>query len=186
MKEVILFIDSNWNPVPDVNGKWTTSYGLNVELAWLLMEAVDLLKYPKEAYRIPIIGLIDHALDFGFDKKKGGLAAFGPFQGHVLEATDLPEKRLNKVWWEQAEMLNALIYVYERTRESKYFDAFVKLFDWIWTYQIDHEYGGWYQDVYWDSGKPVTTDKGSEWKTAFHTSRALMQVIQVINKIIQA
>lgn len=178
--------DYDWNPIPDVDGKWTTSYGLNVELAWLLLEAVGLLRYSKEEYKKIILGLIDHALSYGFDKERGGLAAFGPVSGHVLKATDLPENRLLKAWWEQAEMLNALIYAYEYTREKKYFESLVKLFDWIWTYQIDHEYGGWYQDVYWDSGKPLTTDKGSEWKTAFHTSRALMQLIQVIDKIIKA
>jgi len=177
--------DYDWNPVPDVDGKWATSYGLNVELAWLLLEAVDLLQYSKEEYKKIILGIIDHALSYGFDKERGGLAAFGPMIGPVLKATDFPENRLLKAWWEQAEMLNALIYAYEWTREDKYFDALVKLFDWIWTYQIDHEYGGWYQDVYWDSGKPLTTDKGSEWKTAFHTSRALMQVNQVIDKIIK-
>jgi len=182
----ITVFDYDWNPVPDVNGKWTTSYGLNVELAWLLLEAVDLLHYSREAYKTTILGIIDHALSYGFDKERGGLAAFGPMKGHVLKAIDLPENRLLKVWWEQAEMLNALIYAYEWTKESKYFDAFVKLFQWIWTYQIDHEYGDWYQYVYWNSGRPLTTDKGSGWKTAFHTSRALIQVSQVIDKIFRA
>lgn len=180
----ITAFDYEWNPVPDVTGRWTTSYGLNVELAWLLLEAVDLLHLPRETYRKTILGLIDHALAFGFDKGRGGLAAFGPINGHVLEAVDLPEERLLKVWWEQAEMVNALIYAYEWTKDSRYFDAFAKIFEWIWTYQIDHEYGGWYQDVGWTSGKPSTTDKGAEWKTAFHTSRSLIQLSKVIDRIL--
>ncbi len=182
----ITAFDREWNPVPDVGGRWTTSYGLNAELAWLLREAVDLLGYPREDYRAAILGLVDHALDNGFDRQRGGLAAFGPMEGHVLEAGDLPETRLLKVWWEQAEMLIALICAYEWTGQSRYGDAFVKLFDWVWTYQVDHEYGGWYVDVHWDSGRPVTTDKGPEWKTAFHTSRALMQVSRTIDRIVNA
>jgi mannobiose 2-epimerase len=180
----ITAFDYDWNPVPDVNGKWTTSYGLNAELAWLLLAAVDLLHYSRESYRGVILGLIDHGLQYGFDQERGGLAAFGPVSGHVLSAGDLPANRLSKSWWAQAEMLNALAYAYEWTRLPKYLEAFEKLFAWIWTYQIDHECGDWYQDVSWGSGKPLTTEKGREWKTAFHASRALIQVSQAIDRII--
>ena len=182
----ITAFDSAWNPVPDADGNWTTSYGLNAELAWLLLAAVDLLHYPRESYAKPILGLIDHALSCGFDRERGGLAAFGPLSGHVLDAGDLPPGRLSKAWWAQAEMLNALAYAYEWTMRREYLDAFVKQFDWIWAYQIDHECGDWYQDVAWDSGKPLTTEKGGEWKTAFHASRALIQASQVIGRVTAA
>jgi mannose/cellobiose epimerase-like protein (N-acyl-D-glucosamine 2-epimerase family) len=178
----ITAFDHDWNPVPDVDGKWTTSYGLNAELAWLLLAAVDLLGYSREAYRGPILGLINHALRYGFDRQRGGLAAFGPLSGHVLRAGDLPASRLSKPWWAQAEMLNALAFAYEWTRRRKYLEAFVKLFNWIWSCQIDHECGDWYQDVSWD-GKPLTMEKGGEWKTAFHAGRALIQAAQVIERI---
>jgi mannose/cellobiose epimerase-like protein (N-acyl-D-glucosamine 2-epimerase family) len=178
----ITAFDYDWNPVPDIDGKWTTSYGLNAELAWLLLAAVDLLRYSREAYRGPILGLIDHALRYGFDRERGGLAAFGPLSGHVLGAEDLPARRLSKTWWAQAEMLNALAYAYEWTGERRYLDGFLRLFDWIWTCQIDHEYGDWYQEVDWD-GEPLSLEKGGEWKTAFHASRALIQASQVIERI---
>ncbi len=182
----ITAFDCDWHPVPDASGKWTTSYGLNAELAWLLLAAVDLLHYSRDSYRGVILGLIDHALRFGFDQDRGGLAAFGPLSGHVLDAGDLPANRLWKSWWAQAEMLNALAYAYEWTRLPRYLEAFEKLFDWIWKYQIDHECGDWYQDVSWDSGKALTTEKGREWKTAFHASRALIQASQVIERILSA
>jgi mannose/cellobiose epimerase-like protein (N-acyl-D-glucosamine 2-epimerase family) len=89
-----------------------------------------------------------------------------------------------EIWWAQAEMLNALAMPMNGPQD-KYLDAFEKLFDWIWTYQIDHECGDWYQDVSWD-GEPTTMEKGREWKTAFHASRALMQASQVIDRIISA
>jgi mannose/cellobiose epimerase-like protein (N-acyl-D-glucosamine 2-epimerase family) len=92
----------------------------------------------------------------------------GSLSGHVLEAKELPPGGLTKAWWAQAEMLNALGYDYEWTRHRPCLDAFLKLFDWIWAHQIDHECGDWYQEVAWDSGKPLTLEKGLEWKTAFH------------------
>jgi mannobiose 2-epimerase len=180
----ITAFDCDWNPVPDANGRWTTSYGLNAEMAWLLLEGIDLLRYSRETYKKAILGLVDHGLRYGFDQERGGLAAFGPVSGHVLKAGDLPSSRLSKVWWAQAEMLNALAYAYEWTRRLKYLKAFIKLFDWIWTHQIDHECGDWFQDVRWDSGEPITLEKGLEWKTAFHASRALIQTSQMIDRMI--
>jgi mannose/cellobiose epimerase-like protein (N-acyl-D-glucosamine 2-epimerase family) len=84
----ITAFDFDWNPVPDVDGRWTTSYGLNAELAWLLLAAVDVLHHPRESYRRAILGLIDHSLRFGFDQQRGGVAAFGPLRGHVLRAEE--------------------------------------------------------------------------------------------------
>ncbi len=174
----ITAFDYDWNPVSDAHGVMTTSYGLNVEMAWLLLAAADVLGEPRDDYRDAALGLIDHALKFGFDRDRGGLAAYGPMTGHVVNATDLPEDRLLKPWWGQAEMLNALVDAFAWTNDEKYRDALRNLFDWVWTYQIDHEYGDWYQDVHWDTGQPLTTDKGNEWKTSFHAGRALIRLAE--------
>lgn len=174
--------DTHWKPLPDAQGQFTTSYGLNVELAWLLLEAVDVLNLDRESYRGPILGLIDHALEYGFDWERGGLAAYGPMSGNVLEAHGLPPTRLVKPWWGQAELMNALVDAHSWTGEGRYGEALVKLWDWIWTHQIDHEYGDWYAEVDWTTGAPQSTDKGGEFKTAFHVSRALIRTVQGLQR----
>lgn len=179
----ITAFDEDWNPVADARGVMTTSYGLNVEMAWLLLAAANALGESREDYRDAALGLIDHALEFGFDRERGGLAAYGPMTGHVVDAMDLPEERLLKPWWGQAELLNALVDAYAWTRDPKYDAALRKLFDWIWRHQIDHEFGDWYQEVYWDTGQPVTTDKGNEWKTSFHAGRALIRVAEKLSQL---
>lgn len=176
----ITAFDYDWNPVPDMEGRMTTSYGLNVELAWLIAEAVEILEAPRERYRRTVLGLVDHALEFGFDHQKGGLAAYGPLTGDTAKAQGLEADRLLRSWWAQAEMLNALTCVYPWTKDPKYLKALDALFDWIDRYQIDHECGDWYQDVYWENGQPVTTDKGGEFKTSFHASRALIRIVQAL------
>lgn len=181
----ITAFDADWNPLTDASGRMTTSYGLNVELAWLLLEALDVLGESREPYRAVVLGLIDHALAYGFDQERGGLAAYGPLMGSVLDAVDLPEDRLLKPWWGQAELLNALVAALDWTEDRKYSDALEKHFGWIWEHQIDHEYGDWYQDVFWDSGEPVTTDKGGEWKTSFHAGRALMRTCKALRRWLQ-
>jgi mannobiose 2-epimerase len=180
----ITAVDYDWNPITDIRGRITTSYGLNAELAWLMLEAVDILHESREKYRSTILGLIDHGLDLGFDHARGGLAGYGPMIGKVTDAIDMNVNRLFKAWWGQAEMLNALIDAYQWTEEQKYLKAFVKLFDWVWAYQIDHECGGWYQDVHWENGEPVNTDKGGEWQSSFHTSRALIRISSTLRKMI--
>ena len=175
--------DYDWRPVADARGEMTTSYGLNVELAWLMIEAVDTLGLDRDPYRATILRLIDHGLDFGFDWERGGLAGNGPLTGHVLDGASHPNEVL-KPWWAQAEMLNASIAVYRWTGEARYVEALTKLWDWLWTHQIDHECGDWYQDTRWESGTPLTTDKGGEWKTAFHVSRALVRLSDGIDALL--
>lgn len=175
----VTVFDYDWNPLADAEGRMTTSYGINVELAWILLDAADVLGRAGD-YDIPALGLIDHALLYGFDHERGGLAAFGPLTGNVADATDLGGGRLLKSWWAQAEMLNALAEAFRRTGDRKYLRALVKQFDWTHRYQIDHECGDWFQDVHWDTGVPVTTDKGREFKASFHAGRALIRVASTL------
>jgi len=180
----VTVFDRHWNPLTDSSGKATTSYGINVEIAWILLEAIDVLEAPRDDYRAIILGLVDHALAYGFDHERGGLAAYGPLTGSVLEAADLPENRLLKSWWAQAELLNALLAAWRWTGQSKYQEAFLKEFDWICRFQIDHECGDWYQDTEWQTGRPLTTDKGNEFKTAFHAGRALIRTADTLRAVL--
>ncbi|GMW00440.1 MAG: N-acylglucosamine 2-epimerase [Candidatus Hydrogenedentota bacterium] len=181
----ITVFDREWHPLKDALGNATTSYGINVEIAWLLGEAASVLGEPWDIYRRPIVTLIDHALIYGFDHERGGLANYGPMQGHVLAATHLPANRLIKPWWTQAEMMNALMDAYIVTRNPKYWQAFTKLVGWIWNHQIDHQYGDWYMETDWHTGQPTSTDKGGEWKTAFHAGRALVRTTQTLARLLR-
>lgn len=178
----ITAFDADWRPVADGAGRMTTSYGLNVELAWFIWETAALLNEPGEQYHRTALGLIDHALAFGFDHERGGLAAHGPLTGPVEAATELGEARLLKSWWAQAELMNALCDACRRTDDHRYFEALVKTFDWVYRFQVDHEWGDWYQDTRWDSGMPLITDKGREFKTAFHAGRALIRTINALQE----
>jgi mannose/cellobiose epimerase-like protein (N-acyl-D-glucosamine 2-epimerase family) len=60
----------------------------------------------------------------------------------------------------------------------------VRVFELIKDRVIHTEYGGWHQDVHWENGEPVTTDKEREWKTAFHTSRALIRISTALRKMV--
>jgi mannose/cellobiose epimerase-like protein (N-acyl-D-glucosamine 2-epimerase family) len=152
------------------------SYGHNVELAWLVQHAIEVLGDPPEQVRSDVLGLIDHALDFGFDHRHGGLALAGPPLGQARYAWYLGADVCIKRWWEQAEMLVATLAAYELTGQARYLRAFERQFDWVWTHQIDHQNGDWFESTDWRTGHPLTLIKGHEWKEPYHGARALMEV----------
>ncbi len=169
--------DRQFNPVSRRKDKqMTTSYGHNVELGWLMLEAFKVLKTDREPYKKNILGLIDHAIEFGCDDERGGIAMYGPHSGHVVDAKDMSDLRLRKSWWEQSEMLVACLEAYAWTNDKKYLDAFYKTWDWTWKHQIDHSNGEWFSLISWDGSKVQSTHKGGGWKSAYHNGRALMML----------
>jgi mannose/cellobiose epimerase-like protein (N-acyl-D-glucosamine 2-epimerase family) len=152
------------------------SYGHDVELAWLVQDAIDVLGDPPERVRSHVLGLIDHALSFGFDHRRGGLALAGPPLGQARFAWYLGADVLIKRWWEQAEMLVATLAAYELTRQARYLLAFERQFDWVWKHQLDHEQGDWFEMTDWHNGRSLSDIKGDDWKEPYHGARALMEV----------
>jgi mannobiose 2-epimerase len=161
------------------------SYGHNVELAWLVQHAIEVLGDPPERVRSHVLGLIDHALSFGFDHRRGGLALAGPPLGQARFAWYLGADVLIKRWWEQAEMLVATLAAYELTRQASYLLAFEQQFDWVWKHQLDHEQGDWFEMTDWHYGRPLTDIKGDDWKEPYHGARALMEVSRRLSTLLR-
>lgn len=176
--------DRDFVPILREDGHTRTSYGHNVELAWLLLEALDALGRDREAYRAVVLALIDHAIENGQDEERGGLAMYGPLRGHVLAAEHLGEKRLLKSWWEQAEMLVATLEAYAWTGEARYLETFEQTMGWIWSHHVDPERGGWYGIVSWDGSEISDRNKGNGWKSAYHDGRALMLVEHRLRRLL--
>ncbi|NBB90360.1 MAG: hypothetical protein GVY23_04025 [Spirochaetes bacterium] len=172
-----------WVPIPDAAGHMTTSFGLNVELAWLLLKADALLGPLSIEVANAAKRLVDHALEYGFDWNRGGLAAHGPYDEPAETAKERGAASTIRPWWTQAELMNALVDLSHMTEEPRYVEALTKQWDWIWEHQIDHEYGSWYQEIDPATNGPVTSDKGGEWKTSFHVSRALIRIVEGIERL---
>jgi mannose/cellobiose epimerase-like protein (N-acyl-D-glucosamine 2-epimerase family) len=177
--------DRDWNPKPDGQGRMSTFYGHDVELAWLMRDAYVALGRNPATVEPELYPLIDNALQYGFDWDKGGLASIGPRGSKVFGdpayATDLKQKE----WWEQAELLVALSTAYRYTGKQAYLDAFEKEWGWVWDHQIDHAAGDWFSDVDFNTGAPLTLDKGlNGWKVCYHDGRALMEVSKNLSAIL--
>ena len=85
--------------------------------------------------------LVDHALDWGWDEQSGGFYDKGDsFAGAAFDR--------KKVWWTEAEGLNALLLMDRKygNDTTRYWNAFLKQWDFIEKHLLDPVHGGWYAE----------------------------------------
>ena len=167
-----LYFTNAWQAFPDHD-----SYGHDVEAAYLMLEAEDVLGkgHDPRTERMAKM-LIDHALHYGWDEHLGGFYQDGTTMGE--------SERKTKEWWVEFEGLNALLLMHERygRQTDMYFNAFQLQWDFIQKYQLDSQYHGVYTMISED-GQPSVPIKGSIWKGAYHDGRALMNVSDRLNQL---
>jgi mannobiose 2-epimerase len=166
-----LFLTPDWRAVPGHD-----SFGHDVETAFLLVEAAEALGRPDDAKTWTVArSLVDHALDWGWDGQHGGFYDKGEtFDGAVFDT--------DKVWWTQAEGLNALALMHVKfgADTPRYREALLKQWSFITNHQIDATFGGWFNETTRE-GKPLGDGaKVTPWKANYHTSRALMNVARLL------
>jgi len=167
-----LYFTNDWRPVPDHD-----SYGHDVEAAYLMLEAEDVLGVPHDPKTERMAKmLVDHALTYGWDDKLGGFYEHGTTFGEV------EDKR--KVWWVEMEGLNALLLMHEKygRQTDIYFKAFQQQWNFIKTYQADSQFHGIYPTV-GAGGTAMEQNKGQNWKAAYHDGRALMNVTERLERL---
>ncbi len=160
----------DWTPVEEGffgERNRITSYGHNVEFAWLMQRTVQALGLPEDDYRRVALTMIDHALRYGWDEEAGALYYEGEWQGDVTNRS--------VEWWTQAENAIALDWAYTTTGDPAYLHALGRQVDWILRRQADGKYGGWYSSLNGD-GSIESSSKASIWHAAYHELRACLNV----------
>jgi mannose/cellobiose epimerase-like protein (N-acyl-D-glucosamine 2-epimerase family) len=89
-----------------------------------------------------------------------------------------------QVWWTEAEGLDALLLMHHKygDRTDRYEKAFGKQWSFIEKHLLDPVYGGWYSDTTRDGKLTGDGAKANAWKANYHTSRALMNVMRMLEK----
>ena len=170
-----LYTTNEWVALPGHD-----SYGHDVEAAYLMLEAEDVLGrgHDPRTERMARM-LVDHALAYGWDQALGGFYREGTTYG--------PTEDRKKEWWVQAEGLNALLLmhdIYGRTTDT-YFKAFQRQWRFITEHQLDREFRGLYEMVDAE-GRPVAGGKGRIWKEGYHEGRAMLNVNARLLKLANA
>lgn len=162
-------LDADWNPGSDPSRR-TVSYGHNVEFAWLMIRAEEVLgREPSWAH---FHAYMQHALKHGFDHQRGGLYDEGPPDG--------PATATDKVWWSQAEMLAALTDALTRAPEQLRSPLFAQALDKLLGFLTAHVIlpdGIWIEAVTAD-GRPKATGKAHSWKANYHDVRAIVKFVE--------
>ena len=169
-----LYLTRDWQATPAHD-----SFGHDVETAYLLVEAAEALGVPDDpkTWRVAR-ALVDHALDWGWDGVNGGFYYKGEaFAGEAFDK--------HKDWWTQAEGWNALLLMHTKfgATTSRYRDAFLKQWAFIERHLIDPVHGGWYMETTREGALIGDGRKATQWKANYHTSRAMMNVARLLEKV---
>lgn len=153
----------DWQPLPG-----HVSFGHDVEAAYLLIESAEALGMPDDpqTHRAARM-LVDQAIRYGLDPKHGGLYS----EGSTIRQACIREK----LWWPQAEMLNALLLMHalHGEEDATYGQHFVAMWQHIRDRQIDRENGGWFP-LLTPENNPLPGFKAHRWKGCYHNGRAML------------
>jgi mannobiose 2-epimerase len=158
-----LFMADDWTPKSD-----RFSYGHDIEAAWLMTEAAQVLgdRGLIERTRRVAVEIAETTLMEGIDRNGGVFNEGGP--GGVSDA--------NKEWWPQAEAVVGFWDAYQISGDKRFLDAAVKTWTFIEQQVADHGGGEWFHTVTKD-GMPSKLPKISLWKCPYHNSRACYEII---------
>ena len=153
-----------------------TSPGHNVELAWLLLHAADVLELPRTDFAAVVRPLFDHCVQFGIDAEYGGVYADTPMSR--------PTAQTEKQFWQQAEVLVGMLDAYRLFGDEKYWDAFMNVKTFLFEKMVAMDAGGeWYERLD-RQGNPIDATLGHAWKINYHTMRSMIQSEARLMKIL--
>ncbi len=153
-----------------------TSYGHNVEFAWLLLHAADILGQPRTAYAEVARRICDHCVAHGIDPLYGGAFVEGPHDG--------PPTITEKQFWQQAEVLIGMLDAYALFGDETYWQAFEAVYRFVFDHFVALEAGGeWYERVD-RQGRPIDDALGHAWKISYHTVRAMVQSVRRLRALL--
>jgi mannobiose 2-epimerase len=166
---LILFMKEDWTPIGQ-----QVSYGHDIELSWLLVEAARVVADPALVAQVTPISL-DIArvtLAEGVDPDGGVLSEGGP--GGYTDT--------DKEWWEQAEAVVGFLNAYQLSGDARYLGASRHSWDFIQERFIDRTHGDWINLVKRD-GTPYPLPKVSLWKCPYHSGRCCMEVVERVREL---
>lgn len=152
----------------------TTSYGHNLELAWLARRALETAGVDTTPYTARLRRLAEHALAHGLDQVHGGVYRDGlAGEGPVV---------LEKEFWQQAEALVGFLDAYQATGERPFWDAFVN----VWTFVEHHMIApaGEWRTLLTQEGGVVDGALGNPWKVAYHSGRAVLESLDRLSVLL--
>lgn len=158
-----LFFDEKWECRSTI-----LSYGHDIEAAWLLLEAVELVDDPdlRREVEEAVVRIVEAASE--------GLMVTG---GVAYERSgEYLDK--DRHWWVQAEAVVGFLYAEEIQPNRGYREKAAQVWDYIQQNIIDTENGEWYWSRRDDGTVNNIEDKAGFWKCPYHNSRMCLEMME--------
>jgi mannobiose 2-epimerase len=166
---LILFMKDDWTPIGE-----EISYGHDIELSWLIVEAAKGVGDPALIARVKPVSL---------DIARVTLAeGVDPDGGVISEGSPHGYTNTNKEWWEQAEAVVGFLNAYQLSGDARYLDASRHSWAFIQAKFIDRVHGDWINLVKRD-GTPYPLPKVSLWKCPYHSGRSCFEVAERVREL---
>ena len=158
---LMLFFDENWSSLPCGEGQGGVSFspGHDIEAAWLLHEALEVLGDPILLQEtLPVCQQLAQAAEDG-----------------ILNESQ---------WWCYAEAVVGYIDQWKLNQKDLPVEAAINLemaeaaWDYIQSHLIDREHGEWYWAILPDGTPDTSNDKAGFWKCPYHNSRMCLELIE--------
>ena len=150
--------------------------GHTIEAMWFIM---DVGRRREDRSLInKSIDVILSALEFGWDKKHGGIFYF-------MDRLGYPPLQLEwdqKLWWVHLEALVALAMGYQMTGDNRCWKWYQRIHEYTWNHFPDSAHGEWYGYLN-RRGEVLLPIKGGKWKGCFHVPRALYLCWQIFEML---
>jgi cellobiose epimerase len=171
-----LFFSDNWQP-----RSTAISYGHDIETAWLLQEAAEVIGDKELIERTKAIAInISDAVSKGTDHDGGLWYEYEPATDHLVK-----EKHM----WPQAEAMVGYFNAYQNTANEKYLHLSLNTWQFVQQHIHDKQNGEWHWGVVamGNNGEriyePMKEDKVGIWKCPYHNSRACIEIIKRIDHV---
>jgi mannobiose 2-epimerase len=166
-----LFFDESWKLKTD-----QISYGHDIEAAWLLQEAADVLGglALTERIRKLTIGIAEVTLAEGV-AEDGSIYYLGDTNGLVNH---------DREWWLQAEAVVGFLNAFQNSGEERFLEAALRCWDYIEQHVIDRENGEWFWLIKSDGTVNADKPKIGFWKCPYHNARACFEASDRLRAII--
>jgi mannobiose 2-epimerase len=167
---LVLFFDEDWNRRSD-----TVSYGHDIEAAWLLLEAAEVIGNQEMIAKINSICIaIAEATIQGLDTDGGLWYEYEPAGNYLTK---------EKHWWVQAEAIVGFYNAWQVSSNDKYLQLALDNWAFVKNKILDKQNGEWFWGIGADGSIMPGEDKAGLWKCPYHNSRACIEIINRIKTL---
>ncbi len=165
------FFNEQWQVRSD-----TYTFGHDIEASWLLYEAAEVLGDVEllEQVRSVTLHIVETVFNEGFSAD-GGLC----YEGRAGKIIDE-----GRECWPQAEAMVGFLNAYELSGNRAFFAAAVQTWKFIEAHLVDRIHGEWFWRINPDGKPDPRLPKVSEWKGPYHATRACLETMRRLQKIL--